>query len=505
MDSWATTLFWFALLFLTSMLLFEISPQSVQEGFTGLIPLGNSQWWARLVPRRGDVGPEREENGFFRDNRYFNGYVDIQRFGQDTDYCRIVMKKGGKEEDKFLACALGGTENLSSTSFRSPTVKEGFTLSRDDYMRDVDGDGRADYCRILKKPDGAFQAECSPTTDTGVILKRVIDSKPPAAIETLLSFYKGCVFWLRLRDDMVDYAQNLYVNVSGGATVDESEPNPDKTEGLRLNGVNQFLRIGDDPYLNLGTTIPMRSLRAFHFWVKFDDFTNNAHIFDFGNGAGIDNTWVGILNRGNLGLDETEKKPLLCGGETTVPDPPSGAQAVEVTTPQNLMKTTSANVEEFTCEGFAVAPRLLPKLTRQERLNPATSGPAKTADMCYEIWDRDQRKMRIVVPMMFELEKWTHVVITAVGTDSFRPDIAIYKNGKQVWLEQSGWLPQQSETQKNYIGKSNWADATSQYANKDELLKGAVFDVRGYVEGLSEKVVRDSYTWGKGLLGISDT
>ena len=55
-----------------------------------------------------------------------------------------MVQKGSDEKEKFFACALGGTENLSSTSFRSPSVRDGFVLGRDDYMRDVDGDGRED-------------------------------------------------------------------------------------------------------------------------------------------------------------------------------------------------------------------------------------------------------------------------------------------------------------------------------------------------------------------------
>jgi len=69
-------------------------------------------------------------------------------------------------------------------------------------------------------------------------------------------------------------------------------------------------------------------------------------------------------------------------------------------------------------------------------------------------------------------------------------------------VQPSGWLPQTNSTEKNYIGKSNWADDTSQYANKDELLQGAVFDFRGYVENLDEKRVKASYTWGSKLLGL---
>lgn len=507
MDTLVHGLFWFALLVLILMLLFEIGPLSIREGFASTIDIGDSKFWAKLVPRRGDVGPELEESGLFRDNRYFSGYVDVQRFGTLTDFCRMVQK-GNEEGNKFLACALGGTENLSSTSFRSQSVKDGFVLGRDDYMRDVDGDGRSDYCRIVKKGNAIFQSECNLATETGFTAKLIPDLSPPEDIALLLQMYQGCVFWLRLRDDMLDYAQNLYLNTAGNAEVPEKPPRPTTTEGLQLNGINQFVRIGDDPYLGFGNTVQLRNLRALHFWVRFDEFTNNAHILDFGNGAGIDNVWVGILYRGNQGIDaesERRKSSLICGdgaGGDVLPTPPSGQQGYEVTTPQELMKTSSANVEEFTCEGFAVAPKSMTKMKPKPGTQSKSLQPAKTADMCYEIWDRDQRKMRIVIPQMFVLNEWTHVVITAQGSDSFRPDIAVYKNGRPVYLEPSGWLPQENATEKNYIGKSNWTDESSQYGNKDELLKGAVFDVRGYNVSLAESLIKSSFTWGRKMLGL---
>jgi hypothetical protein len=494
-------LFWAAFIVLIGILILELLPDRVTEGFQGLVGVGDSKFWARLVPRRGDIGPELEQDGLLRDDRYFSGYCDVQRFGVKTDFCRVVQQ-GSDEKNKFIACALGGTENMSSTSFRSPSVADGFRLGRDDYMHDVDGDGRDDYCRIVKEPSGGFRAECNMATDTGFGSKLAPDNSPPDEIAMLLRFYAGCVFWLRLRDDMVDYAENLYLNSAGGAKVTENPPKPDVTDGLRLNGVNQYLRIGDDPYLNFGSVVQLRNVRAFHFWVRFDEFTNNAHIFDFGNGAGIDNVWVGILNRGNQGLDAgDDKKVLLCGDpiDDVLPDRPSGAQPGEITTPQDLMETTAANVEEYTCEGFAVAPRKMPRTIPKA---VKKGGLAKTADMCYEIWQKDQRKMRIVIPNMFTKGEWTHVVITAEGTDAFRPDIVVYKNGVRVFVQPSGWLPQESITEKNLIGKSNWSDVTSQYANKDELFRGALFDVRGYNTPLDPSVIKESYGWGRKLLGL---
>jgi hypothetical protein len=501
MDPLVQTVFWVTFAVLLGILTLELLPPQITEGFQELVNVGDSKFWAKLVPRRGDVGPEQEENGLLRNTRYFAGYTDVQRFGVKTDFCRFVQK-GSDEKDLFLACALGGTENLSSTSFRSPSVRNGFVLGRDDYMRDVDGDGREDYCRIVKEGE-EFISMCNSSTDKGFMKKMVPDNQPPDEIKMLLTFYAGSVFWLRFRDDMVDYSQNLYVNSSGGAAVQEKPPRPDVTEGLVLNGVNQSMRIGDDPYLNFGSVVQLRQIKAWHFWVRFDEFTNNAHIFDFGNGAGIDNVWVGILNRGNMGADRgADARPLLCGGEgnDVVPDAPSGAQQEKEMSPQELMKTTDANVEEFTCEGFAVAPRKMPRTIPK---GVKKDGEAKTADMCYEIWDKDQRKMRIVIPNMFTKGEWTHVVITAEGTDAFRPDIAVYKNGVKKFLEPSGWLPQNSTTEKNYIGRSNWANVTSQYANKDELLKGAVFDFRAYDVPLASGVIKNSYGWGRKLLGLN--
>jgi hypothetical protein len=487
--------FWITIVILIGLIIYEVVPPSLTEGF--LVPVGDSKFWAKMVPRRGDVGPDKEESGYLCDKRYFSGYVDVQRFGQTQDYCRVVEHKNSGS--KFLACALGGTENLSSVKFRSKSTKEGFKLSRDDYMRDMNGDARYDYCRILKQPGGTFLAKCSRANEDGFGNVLVTDTKPPEDIQILLEFYSGCVFWLRLYDDMADYIQNLYVNVAGGTSVKENPPKPDKTYGLEFNGVNQYARIGDDPYLNFGNTVQLRNVRAFHFWVRFDEFTNNAHIFDFGNGAGIDNVWCGILFRGNEGIDMSKQKSLLCSQDSTVPDAPSGAQLDEEVTPQQLMLTTSANVEEFTCEGFAVAPRNLPRTIPKAKPKGIE---ARSADMVYEIWDKDQRKMRLVVPSAFKLGEWTHVVITAVDTKSLRPDLVIYINGKKAFAEPSGWLPQANETEKNYIAKSNWSDDTSQYANKDELFRGSIFDFRAYVTPLAPRVVGESYWWGKKKLGI---
>jgi hypothetical protein len=234
-------------------------------------------------------------------------------------------------------------------------------------------------------------------------------------------------------------------------------------------------------------------MRAVSFWLKFDEFTNNAKVFDFGNGAGMDNVFVGIVGRGNMGFAKKEY-PNLC--ETTVPPSPSGQQPVVEVHPQKLMKTTCANVDEYECKGMAVEPVI--KKPREQMLIEQ----GDNADMLYEIWEGKTRKMHVVVPKAFVRGEWTHIAITAGSANAFRPEIQIYRNGKLVYVEVNGWLPTVSNTASNYIGKSNWFNVTSQYSDRDELLKGSVFDIRGYSVPLSKQIIRDTVNWGREKLGM---
>lgn len=467
-----------------------IRPRILTEGFESAIGVLDKNYFTSFAPKRGDIGIYQEEGGYIRDSRYFQGYVDIQRLGVKNDFCRMVQSKSIPDV-LFFSCALAGTENISSVEFASPTTASGFKVSRDDYMRDVNSDGRDDYCRILKSADGSYQPLCSRSTDSGFDDRLVVDSSPPSDIATLLTFYDGCVFWLRLRDDMLDYVSNIKVSTVGGIKIDET-PRPSVTKGIRFNGMDQYLRIGDSPDLDLGTIVPLRSLRAISFWVFFEEFTNNAHIIDFGNGAGVDNVFVGIVGKGDEEVSNTVN-------DSTVPSIASGAQPVDEVSPQKLMLSTSANVNEYTCTGFEMQPRKLPP-SRIEDIK--TSGPKTMASLLYEVWDKSQRKMRVVVPGVIPVARWTHVVITAKDTRSFRPDIDFYINGTVVYSKKGGHLPQASTTTNNYIGKSNWTNVTSQYANKDELFKGLLFDLRGYKTPMDEGKVTATYEYGQEMLGI---
>jgi hypothetical protein len=298
---------------------------------------------------------------------------------------------------------------------------------------------------------------------------------------------------------MNDYAQNLVINRAGAIGIEEKPPKPTIARTLEFDGLSQYLKIGDSTELNFGTEINLRYLRSVSFWVYFEEFTNNAHIYDFGNGAGKDNVFMGIIGRGN---QNAVMDPFVLGckleNESTVPPKPSGAQTVDETTPQHLMETTSANVNDFVSVEPEVYGQTLPCV--QPFAMPQFTGT--TADLLYEVWDSQQRKLHLQIPGAFRRKEWTHVVVTTTSRDATRPGLRFYINGGIALEEPNGWLPQDGATTSNYIGKSNWMSYTSDAANADELFKGKLFDFRGYYSSLTPSRVAETYKWGQVYLGL---
>ena len=158
-----------------------------------------------------------------------------------------------------------------------------------------------------------------------------------------------------------------------------------------------------------------------------------------------------------------------------------------------------ANVNEYECKLFDTSPN---RLTWQTGMEPKKKNAPTRASLLYEVWDSKQRKQRIKVNGVIPLKKWCHITISAKSNDSFRPDIAIYVNGTQVHLQPSGYLPQARSTTNNYLGKSNWSNATSQYELKDELFSGKMFDFRMYKNVMSEEKLKKTISYGMNMLGI---
>ena len=520
--SWETLLYMAVAALVITLAVDLLQPVFLKEGF--LVGVTDNPFLAGYFPRRGDISFGTEESGYIQDKRNVMGYADVQGLGVNHDFCRMIIPKGGEDYDRFFACALAGTENLASTNFRTLSFKKGFMTSRDDYMRDVDGDGKTDYCAVVKMPNGSWEPQCYRALSTTFDTRSIFDPNPPDDIMDILNFYDGIMFWFRFIDDIDDYAKNLKVYTSGDIAMNESdvkvfpfqllsgeerrttttEERVQTTRGLKFNGVNQFLRLGDSPDFSFGKKITLTTMRAMCFWVKFDEFGNNAHIVDFGNGAGQDNVFVGILGRGDGTVDSSanlRKDPCKAIDLNKVlPDFPSGAQFVPTMTPMELMLSTSANVEDPPCEK-AILPRNI-KPVPPPQAEVQTSG-GDTATLLYEVWNGKLRLQHIKVQGAIKLKQWTHVCITTATGDGVRPALQIWIDGKKTAEDPSAHLPQSSFTSNNYIGKSNWYNASSQYENKPEMFKGSLFDLRGYHQAVDEKKLQKTIKWGKVRLDLN--
>lgn len=474
------------------------------EGFTdGVVP----EYFGKFFPKRYDVVPGmmREIDGWIRNPRYFEGYVDVQRLGYKADFCRVVEKEG-TPDSRIMACALAGQEGLDSFTYRTDSMRSGTRFSRDDYFRDVNSDGKDDYARILKiadSPNDAWEARAILAGNTRFKQgEETPDNDPPPDIADLLFFFEGIMIWYRFFDDMLDYGENTQIKLAGEMKIDE-DPKKTVTKGLSMNRLptadnevkppaDQFIRIGENARLEFDSKVQLRQLRAVSVWVYFDEFTNNARIFDFGNGPGHDNVLLGIEAKGNadpaFGL--LNRRP---GDDNKV----CNAKAPAEISPQEFMATTEANVAEFDCPG----PEPIESTYPEDELLPGVNA---NANLLFEIWDTQQRKMRLRAMNVIPLKQWTHIALTTTDATNFRPTWRVYVNGKMVLEELDGFMPLKSYTTTNYIGRSNWETESQAFENPDERLRGSLFDLRFYRLPMSEGKIDKTYRWGHKKLGIQD-
>jgi hypothetical protein len=473
------------------------------EGYENNVPA----YFGKFFPQRSDVVPGQleEQDGYVRNKRYSEAYADIQGLGYKADFCRVV-ERPQDPDSRRVVCALAGQEGLDTFAYSSKSARAGVRFSRDDYYRDVNGDKRDDYCRILKvkqAPGDAWEVRCIPA---GLIeFKKdmeIIDSKPPVDITELLLFFEGIMVWYRFIDDMVDYAENSKLALAGSIELDETprprDP-PPRVEGLGINKLpavteskppaEQFLRIGENDKLEWESKVRLRDLRAVSVWVFFDEFTQNAPIFDFGNGAGKDNVRLAIEGRGN-------RAAKLRGVMRPQPDEfakvCNAVAAVEVS-PKLYLETSDANVDEYECKG----PEPVESTYPEEDSAPEEAGPP-SANLIFEIWDTQQRKMRIRAINAIPLRQWCHVVVTTTDASSFRPTWQVYIDNRMVLEYEDGHMPLNSYTTLNYIGKSNWEEVgAGQYDHQDERFRGSLFDFRLYRLPMSAAKINKTYEWGR--------
>jgi hypothetical protein len=225
---------------------------------------------------------------------------------------------------------------------------------------------------------------------------------------------------------------------------------------------------------------------------------------DFGNGAGIDNVFIGIIGRGDESMDKgaiirkdaCDKNDL----NNVLPGFPSGAQPVPCMTPMGLMLSTTANVDSPPCER-PVSPRKLDPLKPPQSV-PEGGGGGQTATLLYEVWNGKLRMQHIKVQKAIKLKQWTHVCITTASGDGVRPALQIWIDGVKRAQKDGTHMPQVAVTKNNYLGKNNWMTGSSQFENKPELFKGGLFDVRGYSQPMSLQKLKKTISWGKKRLGI---
>jgi hypothetical protein len=494
-----------AIAFIAIVIVYELYRTFIiKEGFSDGI---DSKYFGKFFPRRSDVVLDQieEQDGYVRNLRYTQAYADIQGLRTNkNDICRVV-EIPNDPDSRMVVCALAGAEGFDTFAYKSPTVRSGFKISRDDYYRDVNGDGRDDYCRIWKtekSPNDKWDAICTPAGLTsfkdGL---EIIDSKPPPHIQELLFFYEGIMIWYRFIDDLLDYGENTKLSLAGDISIDETpktiEP-PVKCDGLLLNEVldestksspTQFIRIGENDKLEFENKFRLRDLRCFSCWVRFDEFTNNAPIFDFGNGPGRDNVRLAIESKGNKGLSVKgfNKRPIAQNNAPVC----TMSSAIEQS-PQKFLQSSDADVDTYECKGPEPVPSFYPDDEEGEETGPPT------ANLVFEIWDSQQRKMRIRTMNAIELKKWTHIAITTTDASSFRPTWQVYIDGELKNQEEAGHMPLNSYTTLNYIGKSNWEDVgSSQYDDRDEKFRGALFDMRFYRLPMSKGKIDKTILWGK--------
>jgi hypothetical protein len=156
------------------------------------------------------------------------------------------------------------------------------------------------------------------------------------------------------------------------------------------------------------------------------------------------------------------------------------------------MKKTSANIDEYECPG----PEPIDSTTTEPEIKRRKD---RTANLLFEIWDKQQRKMRIKVIDAIKENTWQHITLTTNDL-SITPTWTVYIDGVNVFTKSEGFLPQTNYYTLNYIGRSNWEQALNQGEYRDERFRGSLFDFRMYRIPMPEAKIQKTVEWGKMLL-----
>jgi hypothetical protein len=406
--------------------------QTISEGFT--------------APIRSDVGylseGWTEETGYERDLRFTETFTDIQGLGVATDFCRAVTRKGDPSS-LHLACAIGRREGMDTMEYRSPSLRDGFRMSRDDYWRLNLTSRRMDYGRILHDTvTGEWFAAIAAAGRDGFKATEEHDTTPPDHIKTLLDAYDGILTWYRWVDDATDYATNTTIEVHG-TPIFPTLLKPDATRGLELNrwppaaqaaatppaapADRDWLRWGEPRTLALDDAVPPRQIRAISFWVYWDTFQPLMRDGRPVPPTILDCTAVdGRKNRVWFGVE---------GGAADLPPAAPRSPAAEVTPQQFAELCSPPGPEPFH-----------PPVQSQ-------SSSRDTGTYVFEIWDEEQRIMRLTAPSAARTGVWQHVVLTTTDTTTHWPTWQMYVNGAVAGTRTEGRTSPAAILTHNYIGR----------------------------------------------------
>ena len=425
------------------------------------------------VPRRSDIGLSRDgwgEQGLWeRDLRYSEAFVDIAGRGVAADFCRAVRRRGD-DGSLQMACAVGTRDGMDTMEYTSPTQREGFRFSRDDYWRSADpahGKKRMDYCRILRDDDtGEWFSGCAIAGHDGFKKAEAEehDTAPPPAIQSLLDAYEGALVWWRWHDDEEDYVGACEAEVHGNPK-SQTRLRPEKTRGLELNRwpaaaqaaleqkppLKDYLRWGERGTLSLHDKVPPRQIRAISFWIFWDAVEKGATIVEASNG---------------------KKKDMIRlfveGGGPQLPSPPIATHASEVRPDHRLA------IGQLTQAAAGPNSKVIPGSLEQ------------SGAYVFEIWDDEQRLMRIESGAgTVRAGQWQHVTVTTTDSTTHWPIWQMFIDGALVAEKRDGRLSPAMELTQNYIGRG---------------VRGCIQDFRMYREAMLPTKIEAAIAWGRPLL-----
>ena len=444
------------LLLLAGYILSEMMPTT--EGF--------------MVPPRADIGFAAdgwtEEKGWSRDLRYSETFTDIQGIGVATDFCRAIYKTN-KPDSLHMSCALGSRDGMSTTEYNGLSAAQGFRFSRDDYWRSGSSGSsskkRMDYCRILRDPvTDEWMPICAVAGPTTFKKEETIDNQPPHHIQLLLEAYEGALTWFRWIDDKIDSVGVAAFTVKG-APVFPTMLKPTVSRGLQLNRwpqasqdagiqappLQDYLIWGETGTNELHQAIPPRQIRAVAFWVWWDGIEKDACIMESYNK--VKNASGSLKNdRFVIGVD---------GGGTEYHPTPVSRPAIEV------------RPEVIQAVGQITEPAMIINQPR----------PSKAATYFMEIWDQENRIMRLDAPMdSAKVGQWQHVVFTTTDSEDWWPTWQIWLNGELVGERKDGRLIPAMTLGVNMIGQN---------------MRGCLQDFRIYGRAMVPAKIKAAMAWTK--------